>query len=154
MVDVPRPKATRKRNLRRALYVAAAVSFVALITYGVTRLKPAAPGVERSTLYTDSVKRGLMLRQVRGLGTLVPQDVRVIAAPVEGRVERVYVQPGEQVSAGTVLVELSNPQLEQAAVDSSYQVKAAEAELNNLRVKLDSDRMSPAGGDRRGAIRI
>jgi HlyD family secretion protein len=142
MVDVPRPKATRKRNLRRALYVAAAVSFVALITYGVTRLKPAAPGVERSTLYTDSVKRGLMLRQVRGLGTLVPQDVRVIAAPVEGRVERVYVQPGEQVSAGTVLVELSNPQLEQAAVDSSYQVKAAEAELNNLRVKLDSDRMS------------
>lgn len=142
MVDVPRPKAARKRNLRRALNAAAAVSIVALITFGVTRLKPAAPGVERSTLYTDTVKRGLMLRQVRGLGTLVPQEVRVIAAPVEGRVERVYVQPGEQVSAGTILVELSNPQLEQAAVDTSYQVKAAEAEFNNLSVKLDSDRMS------------
>jgi HlyD family secretion protein len=142
MVDVPRPKATRKRNLRRVLYTIGAISVVALITFGVTRLKPAAPGVERSTLYTDTVKRGLMLRQVRGLGTLVAQDVRVIAAPVEGRVERVYVQPGEQVSAGTMLVELSNPQLEQAAVDTSYQVKAAEADLNNLRVRLDSDRMS------------
>lgn len=142
MVDVPRPKAARRRNLRRALYAVAAISLIALISYGVTRLKPAAPGVERATLYTDTVKRGEMLRQVRGLGTLIPQDVRVVAAPVEGRVERVYVQPGEQVTAGTVIVELSNPQLEQAAVDTAYQVKAAEAELNNLRVRLDSDRMS------------
>lgn len=142
MVDVPRPKAARKRNLKRAGYAFAALCTLALITYGVTRLKPAAPGVERSTLYTDTVKRGQMLRQVRGLGTLVAEDVRVIAAPVEGRVERVLVQPGEAVSAGTVLVELSNPELEQAAVDAQFQVKAAEAERNNLRVRLDSDRMT------------
>lgn len=142
MVDVPRPQARRKRRARRALFAAGGVCLLALITYGVTRLKPAAPGVERSTLYTDTVKRGQMLRQVRGLGTLVPEEVRVIAAPVEGRVERVLVQPGEQVGAGTVLVELSNPELEQAAVDAQYQVKAAEAELNNLRVRLESDRMT------------
>lgn len=142
MVDVPRPKARRNRRVRHALFAACGISLLALITYGVTRLKPAAPGVERSTLYTDTVKRGQMLRQVRGLGTLVPEEVRVVAAPVEGRVERVHVQPGEQVTAGTVLVELSNPELEQAAVDAAYQVKAAEAELNNLRVRLESDRMT------------
>lgn len=142
MVDIARPQAARKRNLRRAMYLVAVVGAVALITFGVTRLKPAAPGVERSTLYTDMVKRGQMLRQVRGLGTLVAQEVRVVAAPVQGRVERVHVQPGEQVTAGTVLVELSNPALEQAAVDAAYQVKAAEAEMNNLRVRLESDRMT------------
>lgn len=146
MVDIARPKAARKRNIRRALYLIASVGVVALITFGVTRLKPAAPGVERSTLYTDKVKRGQMLRQVRGLGTLIPQEVRVVAAPVQGRVERVFVQPGEEVTAGTVLVELSNPELEQSAVDAAYQVKAAEAEMNNLRVRLDSDRMTLQSG--------
>lgn len=143
MVDIARPKtAARQRKIRRAVYIIAAVGVVALVTFGVTRLKPAAPGVERSTLHTGTVKRGQMLRQVRGLGTLVPQEVRVVAAPVQGRVERVNVQPGEQVTAGTVLVELSNPELEQAAVDASYQVKAAEAEYKNLQVRLDSDRMT------------
>jgi HlyD family secretion protein len=142
MVDIARPKAGRKRNIRRATYIIIAVGLVALVTFGVTRLKPAAPGVERSTLHTGSVKRGQMLRQVRGLGTLVPQEVRVVAAPVQGRVERVNVQPGEEVTAGTVLVELSNPELQQAAVDAAYQVKAAEAEFKNLQVRLDSDRMT------------
>jgi HlyD family secretion protein len=142
MVDIARPKAGRKRNIRRATYAIAAVSVIALVTFGVTRLKPAAPGVERSTLHTGIVKRGQMLRQVRGLGTLVPQEVRVVAAPVQGRVERVNVQPGEEVTAGTVLVELSNPELQQAAVDAAYQVKAAEAEFKNLQVRLDSDRMT------------
>lgn len=142
MVDIARPQRARKRHIRRAIYGVVALSLVALITLGVTRLKPAAPGVERATLYTGTVKRGQMLRQVRGVGTLVPQDVRVVAAPVQGRVEHVNVQPGEAVTAGTVLVELSNPELQQAAVDASYQVKAAEAELNNLRVRLDSDRMT------------
>ena len=142
MVDIARPKAGRKRNIRRATYIIIAVGLVALVTFGVTRLKPAAPGVERSTLHTGTVKRGQMLRQVRGLGTLVPQEVRVVAAPVQGRVERVNVQPGEEVTAGTVLVELSNPELQQAAVDAAYQVKAAEAEFKNLQVRLDSDRMT------------
>ena len=147
MVDIVRPKtAARNRRLRHFMLATGAICLIALITFGVTRLKPAAPGVERSTLYTDTVKRGQMLRQVRGLGTLVAQEVRVIAAPVQGRVERVHVQPGEAVGAGTVLVELSNPELEQAAVDALFQVKAAEAEMNNLRVRLESDRMTLQSG--------
>ena len=142
MVDIARPKAARHRRLRRLLYAVVGVGIVALVTLGVSRLKPAAPGVERATLYTDTVRRGQMLRQVRGIGTLVPQDVRVIAAPVGGRVERIHAQPGVHVTAGTVLVELSNPELEQAAVDAEYQIKAAEAELNNIRVRLESERMT------------
>lgn len=141
MVDISRPKASRNRRLRQVLFTVAGVALIALITFGVSLLKPAAPGVERGTLYTDTVKRGQMLRQVRGLGTLVPEEVRVVAAPVEGRVERIYVQPGEQVGAGTLLVELSNPELEQSALDVTYQVKAAEAELNSIRVRLESERM-------------
>lgn len=115
---------------------------VSLITVGVARLKPAAPSVERATILTDTVKRGLMLRQVRGLGTLVPEEIRIIAASTEGRVERILVQPGAEVTAGTVLIELSNPELQQSSMDAEYQVRAAEADYNNLRVKLESDRMS------------
>ncbi len=142
MVDVPRPKGVRNRRLRKAAGAFVVVAGIALITYGVSRLKPAAPRVELATFYVGTVKRGEMLRQVRGLGTLVPEDVRVVAASTEGRVERIYVQPGEQVTAGTVLLELSNPQLQQAAVDVEYQIKAAAAELNNIRVRLESERMS------------
>ena len=142
MVDVPRPKGVRNRRLRKAAGAFVVLAGIALITYGVSRLKPAAPRVELATFYVGTVKRGEMLRQVRGLGTLVPEDVRVVAASTEGRVERIYVQPGEQVTAGTVLLELSNPQLQQAAVDVEYQIKAAAAELNNIRVRLESERMS------------
>ncbi len=142
MVDIPRPSSARKRRVRRAIYAVVGIAAVALITLGVSRLKPAAPSVERSTLYMGTVKRGSMLRQVRGLGTLVPEEVRVIAASTEGRVERIYAQPGIEVTVGTVLMELSNPTLQQVALDAEYQIKAAEADLNNLRVKLESDRMS------------
>jgi len=142
MVDIPRQSSARKRRVRRAIYAVVGIAAVALITLGVSRLKPAAPSVERSTLYMGTVKRGSMLRQVRGLGTLVPEEVRVIAASTEGRVERIYAQPGIEVTVGTVLMELSNPTLQQVALDAEYQIKAAEADLNNLRVKLESDRMS------------
>ncbi len=141
-MDIPRPSATRKRRLRRLLYIVVGISAVALITLGVGRLKPAAPSVERSTIWPGTVKRGLMLRQVRGPGTLVPEDIRVIAASTLGRVERILVQPGTAVSANTVLVELSNPELQQEAQDADYQLRAAEADLNNLRVRLESDRMT------------
>ena len=124
------------------LLVVLGVITVSLITVGVARLKPAAPSVERATILTDTVKRGLMLRQVRGLGTLVPEEIRIIAASTEGRVERILVQPGAEVTAGTVLIELSNPELQQSSMDAEYQVRAAEADYNNLRVKLESDRMS------------
>lgn len=142
-MDVPRKKsATRKRQLRTALYAIAALIAISLITYAVSRLKPAAPSVDRSTVLVDTVKRGPMLRQVRGTGTLVPEDIRVIAASTQGRVERILVKPGTEVSAGSVLLELSNPELQQSAVDSEYQLRAAEADYNNLKVKLESDRMA------------
>ena len=128
--------------MKLAVYAALAVLAVALITYGLSRLKPAAPSVERGTVVTDTVKRGQMLLQVRGIGTLVPEEVRQIAAPVEGRVEQIFVKAGTEVSAGTVLVELSNPTVRQQAVDVEYQVKSAEADLNNLRARLESDRMA------------
>ena len=102
----------------------------------------AAPSVERGTIVTDTVKRGQMLLQVRGIGTLVPEEVRQIAAPVEGRVEQIFVKAGTEVSAGTVLVELSNPTVRQQAVDVEYQVRSAEADLNNLRARIESDRMA------------
>lgn len=142
-MDVPRGKSTaRKRRLRVALYAVVAIVAVTAITLGVSRMKPAAPSVERSTALIDTVKRGQMLRQVRGIGTLVPKDVRVIAAATQGRVERVFVQPGTEVTAGTVLIELSNPELQQGSVDIEYQVRAAEADLNNIRARLESERMS------------
>lgn len=141
-MDVKRPQRKNRRRMKLAVYATLAVLAVVLITYGLSRLKPAAPSVERGTVVTDTVKRGEMLLQVRGNGTLVPEEVRQIAAPVEGRVEQIFVKAGTEVSAGTVLVELSNPTLQQQAVDVQYQVKSAEADLNNLRARNDSDRMA------------
>src|SRR5258705_8905549 len=107
-MDIPRKKAsTLNRRLRTALYIVLGLGAISLITFGVSRLKPAAPTIERSTVWVDTVKRGPMLRQVRGTGTLVPEDIRVIAAATQGRVERVLARPGTEVSAGTVLIELS-----------------------------------------------
>jgi len=115
---------------------------------GVMRLKPAAPSVERATIWTDTVKRGSMLRQVRGLGSLIPshEDVRQIPAETEATVIRILKLPGSNVEADTVLVEMSNPQLEQEALDAQLQVKAAEAEYQSLKVKLDSDLMTQRAG--------
>ncbi|HST53133.1 MAG TPA: HlyD family efflux transporter periplasmic adaptor subunit [Pyrinomonadaceae bacterium] len=141
-MDVKRPQRKNRRRLKLAAYALLCVLAVALITYGLSRMERAAPSVQRSTLLTDTVKRGQMLRQVRGNGTLVPEDIRQIAAPVEGRVEQKRVKPGEQVTPDTVLVELSNPTLKQAATDVEYQIKSAQADLNNLHSKLESDRMS------------
>jgi HlyD family secretion protein len=141
-MDVKRPQRKNRRRVKLAVYATLCVLAVALITYGLSRLERAAPSVARSTVLTDTVKRGQMLRQVRGLGTLIPEEIRQIAAPVEGRVEQKFVKPGETVTPGTVLVELSNPTLKQAAVDVSYQIKTAEADLNNLRSRLQSDQMT------------
>ena len=140
-MDIKRPRKNRRR-LKLAVYATAALLAVVLITYGLSRLKPAAPSVARGTVWTDTVKRGQMLRQVRGIGTLVPEEIRQVAAPVEGRVEQIFAKPGEQVSAGTPLVELSNPTLRQSTVDVEYQIKSASADLNNLRARLESERMA------------
>ncbi len=145
-MDIPRKSGSNKRLIRKIIYAVLGVAVVGAITLGVSRMKPAAPGIERSTVWVDTVKRGPMLRQVRGIGTLVPQEVRVIAASTQGRVERINVQPGTEVTAGTVLIELANPELQQSVVDVEYQMRAAEADLNNLRAKLESDRMSQQAG--------
>src|SRR5207342_1049031 len=112
-MDIPRPVDVRRRRLRRAAYSLAALAVLALVTLGLSRLKPAAPSVDRSTVWIDTVKRGPMLREVHGLGTLVPEDIRWIPATTMGRVERILSRPGTVVESGTVILELSNPSLEQ-----------------------------------------
>src|SRR3954463_14291459 len=130
------------------LFGAVAIVAVVAVTIGVARLKPAAPSVERGTVWTDTVKRGPMLRQVRGLGTLVPSQeaVRQIPAETDATVVRIRLLPGSQVKADTVLLEMSNPQVEQAAIDAQLQLKAAEAAFQSLRGKLDSDLMNQKAG--------
>ena len=137
-MDIPRPFEARKRRIRRIAYGAGVVVAVVLITIGISRLEPAAPTVERSTVWVDTVKRGSMLRQVRGNGTLVPLEIRQIPAITDGQVERRLVLPGTTVEANTVILELSNPQVEQEALDAEWQLKAAEADYENLRVQLES----------------
>jgi len=145
-MDIPRPSnATAKRN-KRIVVAAIALVFIVGVTIGISKLKPAAPSVERSTVWTDTVKRGSILRQVRGLGTLVPEEIRWIPAETEARVERIIVLPGTPVKADTIIMELSNPQAEQEMVDSEWQLRAAEAESKNARVKVEGDLMTQKAG--------
>lgn len=144
IVRKDKDKKKRNRRLRQILFASLAIVAIALITLGVSRLKPAAPSIDRGTVLIDTVKRGPMLRQVRGPGTLVPEEVRVIAAATEGRVERINVQAGTEVTAGTVLLELVNPTLAQEAQDAEFALRAGEADYNNLKVRLESERMTQA----------
>jgi len=115
---------------------------IAVITVGLAQLKPAAPTVEKSSIWMDTVKRGQMLRQVRGNGTLVPEQIQFVQADTDGRVERILVLPGAEVKHDTILLELSNPELKQAAFDAEWQLKAAEALLTKLKVQLESERLT------------
>ncbi len=137
-MDIPRPELARKKRVRRTLYAVGVVIVIPLITIGLSRLKPAAPTVEWAPLWPDTVKRGEMLRQVRGLGTLVPEEILWIPATTDGRVVRRFVLPGAQVKADTAILQLSNPELEQSALDAEWQLKAAEAQYNSLKAQLDS----------------
>jgi HlyD family secretion protein len=138
-MDVPRPHVARQKRKRRLIIAAASVLGIILITVVVSRLKPAAMSVDRAAVWVDTVKRGPMLRQVRGLGTLVPEDIRWIAAAKDGRVEKIVVRPGAHVEPDTLLVELSSPDLQQAARDAELKEKAAEAELTTLRATLQRE---------------
>lgn len=140
-MDVPREGARRKRILRRTVIAVCLVAGVLLTTWGLSKLKPAAPMVEKSTLWFDSVRRGSMIRQVRGLGTLVPEEVLWIPAVTDGRVDRVAIRPGAIVTHQTVVLVLSNPDLVLAAEDLRWQIKAAEATLSDLKVKLETARL-------------
>src|SRR6266849_8390839 len=147
-MDIARPEFKTQRRRRQLFVLAAVILGVAAVSVGVSRLKPAAPTVERGTVWTDTVKRGPMLRQVRGLGTLVPtqEAVRQIPAETEATVVRILMLPGSQIKADTILLQMTNAQTEQAAVDAQLQLKAAEAEYQNLRVKLESDLMNQKAG--------
>jgi HlyD family secretion protein len=120
------------------IYGAAGIILVPLITWGLSTLKPAAPTVEKATVWPDTVKRGPMLIQVRGLGTLVPEEILWIPATTDGRVVRRFVLPGSPVTADTVVLELANPELEQLALDAEWQLRAAQAQLNSLKAQLES----------------
>jgi HlyD family secretion protein len=142
MVDIARPSQAKKKRIRRILYATAGVIVVALISLGVSRLKPAAPTVDRAVVWIDAVKKGSMLRQVRGSGTLVPEDIRWIPAQTQGRVERIVLRPGAQVTPETVILELSNPQLEQAVRDAQLAYQSAQAAFTNRKAELESALLS------------
>lgn len=140
-MDIARPDRTREKKIKRIALGAAGAVVVLGITLGLSRLKPAAPSVERSTVWIDTVKRGEMLRQVRGLGTLVPEEIRWIPALTEARVERIVIHPGTEVKADSVILELSNPELELQALEADSQLRAAEAQYTELKVRLESQRL-------------
>jgi len=139
-MDIARPNVARQKRRRQIIYIAVGIVLLALVTMGLSRLKPAAPTVERSTVWIDTVKRGSVLRQVRGLGTLVPIEgsIQWIPAITEGRVERILELPGTAVKPDTVLLEMSNPQLQQETLDASLKLKADEADYKNLQTQLAS----------------
>jgi multidrug resistance efflux pump len=143
-MDISRPDLKAKKRRRQALTIAIGVVLVAAITFLVMRLKPAAPSVDRSVVWTDIVKRGPMVRQVRGLGTLVPREdaIRQIPAQSEATVVRILTLPGSDVKADTILMELSDPQLSQEALDAELSLKSARADLSNVQVKVQSDLMA------------
>ena len=147
-MDIARPEFKTQKRRRQMILGAIVLMAVVAVTIGVSRLKPAAPTVERGTVWTDTVKRGPMVRQVRGIGSLVPtqESVRQIPAETEATVVRIRVLPGSQVEADTILLEMINSQTEQAAVDAQLQLKAAQAEYQSLRVKLESDLMNQKAG--------
>src|SRR5687767_14012430 len=131
-MDIARADQKRKRRVRLTIYLGCGLLSIGAITAGLSQLKPAAPTVEKGSVWMDTVKRGPMLRQVRGNGTLVPEQIQYVQADTDGRVERILVLPGAEVKADTILIELSNPELKQAAFDIEWQVKAAEAQLTKL----------------------
>lgn len=141
-MDVPRKDASRRKWVRRALVASVALVVVPAVTVMLARLKPAAPVVEASSVWPDTVKRGEMLRQVRGIGTLVAEDIVFVAAVTEGRVEKILVRPGTTVDADTVIVQLTSPELEQQTLDAEYAVKMSEARLRDLRVTLESQTLT------------
>ncbi len=138
-MDIQRPSNARAKKIRRILYAVIAVICLSGVTFGVSRLRPAAPAVDKATIWTDEVKRGPMIREVRGIGTLVPEDIRWIPAQTDSRVDRILIHPGAIVQSSTIILELSDPVLQRETLDAEYQLKAAQADLENLRVQVNSE---------------
>jgi HlyD family secretion protein len=137
-MDIARPNVAKEKRRKRIIYGVIAAVVLVGITVGLSKLKPAAPTVERNLVWIDTVKRGPMVRQVRGLGTLVPEEIRWIAARTQGRVDKIILRPGALVQPGSLILELSNPDVVSNAANAESQLRAAEAQLTNLRVQLES----------------
>lgn len=147
-MDIERPDLKRKRRRRITFMILSLAALSGAAIYGVSRLRPALPSVERSAIWTDTVKRGPMIRQVRGIGTLVPREdrLRLIPAETDGTVVRIDILPGAKVEPDSLVMELTDPQLEQELVDAQLQLKAATVEYRNLGAKLQSDLMTERAG--------
>jgi HlyD family secretion protein len=135
-MDIARPTALRNKRIKQSIYGLIVVIAASVLTVGLSRMKPAAPAVDRATVWIDNVKRGEMLRQVRGLGTLVPEEVRWIPATTDGIIEEIRAMAGDSVNANTIILVLSNPDVLHAATDAELQLKGAQADLANLRATL------------------
>jgi HlyD family secretion protein len=140
-MDIPRsPEFAKKKKIRRLVFGVAALVVGVLVTVGLAQLKPAAPTVEAATTWRDTVKRGSMLRQVRGPGTLVPEDIRWVTAATEATVERIVTLPsGNVISADTVILEMTDERVQQELLDAELQLRGAEADLASLRVRLNNE---------------
>jgi HlyD family secretion protein len=138
MVDIARPATVAKRKkIKRAIMATSGLVVIILITIGVSRLKPAAPSVDRAAVWVDTVERGPMLRLVRGSGTLVPEDIRWINTTTQGRVDRILLRPGASVTPGTVILELSNPELQQSVKEAELALQSALAAYENRKAELE-----------------
>jgi HlyD family secretion protein len=138
-MDIQKPDNSRAKRIKRGLYAGVALLFLGGTSIAVSRLRPAGPSVDRSTIWTGDVKRGTMLRDVHGIGTLVPEDIRWIPAQTDSRVERIVLKAGAPVKPDSIVLELSNPSLQRDTLDAEYQLKAAEADYQNLKVQLNSE---------------
>src|SRR6267378_2252560 len=139
-MDVARPKSVaRNKKIKNAVYAVLVLTAASAVTLGLSRMRPAAPSVDRATVWIDTVKRGEMLRQVRGLGTLVPEEIRWIPATNDGIIEEVKVRAGDKVAAASIILVMSNPDVQQRTTDAELQLKGSEADLANLRATLQKE---------------
>jgi len=137
MMDVPRKSAAKKRLIKRIVIGVVLLAGVGAASLVLARLKPAARSVELSTLWPDTVRRGPMVRDVRGLGTLVPEETLLIPANSDGRIDKIILRPGSPVKPDSIILTMSNPELQTALLDAEYTLKAAEAAYTDLRVTLE-----------------
>ena len=140
-MDIPRTGARRRKIIRGIIIGVCLLAAIPAITIGLSRLKPAAPSVEASTLWPGTVKRGPMVLEERGLGTLVPEDTLLIPATTDGRVERILIRPGTPVKPASVIMTLTSPELDTALLNAEYALKAAEADYENLKVTLEKAKL-------------
>src|SRR5579871_3793813 len=140
-MDIQRTGVRRRKVIRGVILGVVLLAAIPVVTIGLSRLKPAAPSVEMSTLWPGTVKRGPMLREVRGLGTLVPETTMLVPATTDGRVERILIRPGTPVRADSVIMTLTSPELDTALLNAEYALKAAEADYENLKVTLEKAKL-------------